>query len=249
MLSASQLKFLTALQVKKYRQKYLKFTVEGSKMVAELLQQDRVPVDAIYGVERWAAENTDLLKPHYQKFNLITEKELSRISAQTTPNAVMAVAGMPVIAPDFKPEGTVFYLDGIRDPGNLGTIIRIADWFGMPAVYCSADCVDHFSPKVVQSSMGSVLRVPLLERSLEEAAQAYTAVFGAVMDGTSIYESVIPEAAMLVIGNESSGIRSEAERFLTHRITIPRSADSQAESLNASVAAGILAAFSKQSSR
>ena len=149
MLSASQQKFLTALQVKKYRQKYRKFTLEGSKLVAELLSQNRVGVSALYGLERWAAGNAALLQPFYHLFNPVTEAELKKISALKTPQQVLAVAEIP--EPALPPlQGAVsFYLDGIRDPGNLGAIIRIADWFGMTAVYLSHDCVAVFSPKVV----------------------------------------------------------------------------------------------------
>lgn len=247
MLSASQQKFLTALQVKKYRQKYYKFTVEGSKLVLELLAQMRVPVTAIYGLERWAAENAALLAPFNPIFNPVTEAELKKISALTTPNAVLAVAEMPEDTPFSFGEtsGVAFYLDGIRDPGNMGTILRIADWFGFAAVYCSPDCADVFSSKVVQASMGAILRVPVREVSID-ALLAYSPgypVLGAVLAGENLFQAKLPGSGLLVIGNEGSGISPEVEARLTHRLTIPRGPGSVAESLNASVAAGILAAF------
>ena len=246
MLSNSQQKFLTALQVKKYRQKYRNFTVEGSKMVTELLQQQRVPVLAVYALERWAEENAALLAPLYDKFNPVSEAELRKISALSTPNAVLAVAGIPEDAPPrWAPDRYAFYLDGIRDPGNLGTILRIADWFGMPAVFCSADCADAFSPKVVQASMGAIFRVATAEMPLEQLLNTTPAlpVVGAMLDGENLFSCTLPPSGLLVIGNEGNGIRPEVAACLTRRLTIPRGPGSGAESLNASVAAGILAAF------
>ena len=245
MISASQLKFLTALQVKKYRQKYSKFTLEGTKLVSELLQQDQIQVAAIYGLERWAEENASLIRPFYQKFNLVTEQELRKVSGLSTANQVLAVADTPDRPFEVHKSGFSMFLDGIRDPGNMGTLIRIADWFGMSAVYCSPDCVDYFSPKVVQSSMGAVLRVPLYQCSLmaiQEQASALP-VIGAVMEGENVFDSKLPEDAILVIGNESTGIRPDIMPLLSQKVTIPRANQSQAESLNAAVAAGILAAM------
>lgn len=253
MLSASQSKFLTSLQVKKYRQKYRNFIVEGSKMVAELLTQTRVPVVAIYALEEWADANTALLAPFLTLFHPVTPAELQKISALTTQQGVLAVAEMPPhVAEEMAPSPTIiapqepgraFFLDGIRDPGNLGTILRIADWFGFSAVYCSPDCVDAFSPKVVQASMGAILRLPVLEIELADVLAPTPArpVLGAMLDGENAFVAKIPGDAVLVVGSEGSGIRPEVEKFLTLRLTIPRAPGSRAESLNASVAAGILA--------
>jgi TrmH family RNA methyltransferase len=245
MLSASQSKFLTSLQVKKYRQKYRNFIVEGSKMVAELLTQTRVPVVAIYALEEWAEANAALLAPFLSLFHPVTPAELQKISALTTQQGVLAVAEMPPPATIVVPQepGRAFFLDGIRDPGNLGTILRIADWFGFSAVYCAPDCVDAFSPKVVQASMGAILRLPVLEMELADVLAPTPArpVLGAMLDGENAFAAKIPGDAVLVVGSEGSGIRPEVEKFLTLRLTIPRAPGSRAESLNASVAAGILA--------
>ncbi len=245
MLSASQQKFLTALQVKKYRQKYRKFTLEGSKLVSELLIQKRIAVVSVFALDRWAAENATLLAPFYHLFNAVTEADLKKISALQTPPPVLAVAELPEPAQLTLETGVAFYLDGIRDPGNLGTIIRVADWFGMPAVYCSPDCVDAFSPKVVQASMGAVLRIPLPAVEITDILhnKPDLPVAGAVLGGDNVFTCEMPNHGLLVIGNEGSGIRPEAEALLTRRLTIPRGTGSAAESLNASVAAGILAAF------
>lgn len=247
MLSASQQKFLNALQAKKYRQKYHKFTVEGSKLVLELLAQKRISVSAIYGLERWREENAAAMAAFNSIFTPVSETGLKKISALTTPNAVVAVAEMPE-TPDTNvhlPGDATFYLDGIRDPGNMGAILRIADWFGFPAVYCSPDCADVYNQKVVQASMGAVFRVPVQEIALNDLLSDMPGcpVLGAVLDGENLFEAELPAEGLLVIGSEGSGISPGVEARLTSRLTIPRGKSGGAESLNASVAAGILAAF------
>ncbi|MBK9335817.1 MAG: RNA methyltransferase [Lewinellaceae bacterium] len=250
MLSAGQTKFLTALQVKKYRQKYRNFTVEGTKLVAELLDQTRIRVTAIYALERWAAENAALLAPVQHLYHPASEADLHKISALTTPQGVLAVAEMPPQAPAAWDTGHAFFLDGIRDPGNLGTILRIADWFGFSAVFCSPDCAEAFSPKVVQASMGAIFRVPVFEMELDDVLALAPAcpVLGAVLNGENAFEAGWPANALLVVGSEGSGIRPETEARLTRRLTIPRAPGSHAESLNASVAAGILAGLASKNS-
>lgn len=216
-------------------------------MVAELLGQNRFPVLSVWGLERWAADNAALLQPVLQNFNPVTESELRKISGLTTPNSVLAVAQWP----DEWPGATLFqtdiclYLDGIQDPGNLGTILRIADWFGFPAVFCSPDSVDVFSQKVVQASMGAVFRVPVREVALPALLAESAApppVMGAVLGGSDLFQTDLPRHGLLVIGNEGRGIGSAVEPLLSHRLTIPKHPAGRAESLNAAVATGILAA-------
>lgn len=247
MLSNNQTKRITALAVKKYRQEYRQFVVEGEKMVGELLAQARVGVSSVFGLDQWATANEGLLAPFSGKFQGVTEVELSKISTLTTPNAVLAVANMPdePLDASLPARDLCFYLDGIQDPGNMGTILRIADWFGFPAVFCSPNCVDVFNPKVVQASMGAVFRIKSWEMALLEwvAQHQGLPVAGAVLGGENMYETTLPTHGMLVIGNEGRGISPDVEQLLTHRITIPRHPEGGAESLNAAVAAGILAAF------
>jgi len=246
MLSHNQLKHLRSLSVKKYRQQHGQFLVEGEKMVAELLGQSRIGVSAIFALESWIAQNDRFLQPFSEKVNVVSEAELAKISALTTPNKVLAVATMPLETCNFElvTTGICFYLDGIQDPGNMGSILRVADWFGFPAVICSPDCVDIFSPKVVQASMGAIFRVQSWEIELAEllAASPNILVAGAVLDGENVFEAALPTNGLLVIGNEGRGISSQTESMLTHRISIPRHPAGRAESLNAAVAAGILAA-------
>jgi len=247
MLSHHQQKLIAALHIKKYRQKYRKFVVEGEKMVAELLAQNRLPISAVFGLERWADDHAALLGPFLEKFNAVTEAELKKISALTTPNRVLAVADLPTALPylDVLRTERCFYLDGLQDPGNLGAILRIADWFGWPAVFCSPDCVDAFSPKVVQASMGAIFRIHTYEIDLAELVTPVPGlpVLGAVLGGEDVFATSWPNHGLMVIGNEGRGIQTTTQTLLTQRLTIPRHPAGGAESLNAAVAAGILAAM------
>ncbi|MBC7774124.1 MAG: RNA methyltransferase [Phycisphaerae bacterium] len=246
MLSHSQLKHLRSLSVKKYRQQHGQFLVEGEKMVTELLGQSRLSVSAIFALESWIEKNVRFLRPFSDKVTSVTEAELAKISALTTPNNVLAVVDTPLGTCNFQLATTdiCFFLDGIQDPGNMGSILRVADWFGFPAVFCSHDCVDVFSPKVVQASMGAIFRVCTGEIELAEILVGIPQipVAGAVLDGENVFETKLPQNGLLLIGNEGRGISAQAEILLTHQISIPRHPAGKAESLNAAVAAGILAA-------
>lgn len=245
MLSAAQQKFLTSLHVKKYRQKYRKFVVEGDKLVSELIGQQRVGVSALYALDSWLASHGEKLAAWRDKVFPVTEAELKKISALSTPNQALAVADIPEPGnPSGERPPRAFLLDGIQDPGNLGAILRVADWFGFDAVFCTPDCVDLYSPKVVQASMGAVLRVPGLEIEADALLSLWPGlpVLGAVFDGENAFTAAWPPAGLLVIGNEGRGISPALDARLTRRLTIPRAPTGRAESLNASVAAGILAA-------
>lgn len=216
-------------------------------MVAELLTQTRVQTVALYALEHWADEHAALLEPYRQIFQPVSEPDLKKISALTSPQQVLAVAEIPSATPAPWSHGA-FFLDGIRDPGNLGTILRVADWFGFSAVFCSPDCADAFSPKVVQASMGAIFRMPVFEMELDEvlAIAPECAVLGAVLDGENVFGAQYAGSNLLVVGGEGSGMRRETEHRLTKRLTIPRAPGSEAESLNAAVAAGILAAVYRE---
>jgi RNA methyltransferase, TrmH family len=246
MLSISQAKYLASLGVKKYRAQHGQFLVEGEKMVAELLVQTRVHCASIFGLERWADANAALLRPFLKQFSLVGEADLKKVSQLSTPPTVLAVAALPRDAPDFRlpARDLCFYLDGIQDPGNLGSILRVADWFGLPAVFCSPDCADAFSPKVVQASMGAIFRVLTAEIPLAEllAAAPQIPVAGAVLDEENVFSADLPSNGLLVIGNEGRGISPAVEDLLTQRLSIPRHPAGGAESLNAAIAAGIFAA-------
>jgi RNA methyltransferase, TrmH family len=242
-ISVNQQKFIASLSVKKYRHEHRKFVVEGEKMVNELLRQQRIRVQAVYGLENWVTENTGIFSKYSGVVHSVTEAELKKISSLTTPNSVLAVADLPA---DDEPlpdvTSIVLYLDGIQDPGNLGTILRTADWFGIHTVYCSPDCADAFASKTIQAGMGAFLRVFTREIALENLLQQvpFQKIWGAVLNGQSVTDVQFAAGDLLVIGSEGRGIRPEVEHLLTHRITIPRHPAGGAESLNAAVAAGIL---------
>ncbi|MFM7153090.1 MAG: TrmH family RNA methyltransferase [Bacteroidota bacterium] len=248
MLTQNQIRLISSLELKKYRQANGLFVVEGEKMVSELLLQDRIAVAGIRGTAVWAERHPELRQLAGGKYQEVSEQELKKISSLTTPNAVLAVAEIPGESPDFTlpRHHLCFYLDGIQDPGNMGAILRIADWFGFPAVYCFPESVDIYNSKVIQSSMGAVFRVRSWELPLDEllASAGDIPVAGAVFNGENALEADFPAFGLLVIGNEGRGISEKTESMLTHRLTIPRHPDGGAESLNASVAAGILAALS-----
>ncbi|MBI1225574.1 MAG: RNA methyltransferase [Bacteroidetes bacterium] len=242
-LSINQLKYLKSLRERKYRQKYHNFIVEGVKLANETLISNALDVEMVVATSEWLSQNANLLKA-VDNIVPVTESELKKISLLSTPNQVFLVAKQPnqlfeknKISPKLS-----LYLDDIRDPGNLGTILRIADWFGIPWVFCSPGSVEVFNPKVVQSSMGAFLRVKYMEIEFEDllARLPETPVYGTVLDGSSIFSEQLLCPAIIAIGNESNGLSSEIQLKLTHRISIPRGQGGGAESLNAGVAAGIV---------
>lgn len=241
MISKSQIQYIRSLHQKKFREKNREFIVEGPKLVDELLKS-RFEVKRIYAV---SGESDWLERGHDRGIESIEtgQAELSRISALKTPNSVLAIAGMPDLdADDFvMPDDFVMMLDGISDPGNLGTIIRTSDWFGIHTLVCSPDTVEVFNPKVVQATMGSVFRCRVFYtdvRSFLSNLNSGVTVYGTFLEGSNIYAENFSSPGILVIGSESHGIRPDVEKFITKKIHIP-SLSGGAESLNASVAAAI----------
>jgi RNA methyltransferase, TrmH family len=246
MLSRNQIKFIQSLRLAKFRKANGLFVAEGPKIVEELIVSGFKTV-FVYGLEAWLKDKEKLLKKNGLLAAVVSPKELERISSLTTPNQVLAVCRIPErenAAPAFT--GRLLALDGIRDPGNMGTIIRTADWFGIHEIICSDDCVEVFNPKVVQATMGSIARVKLYYTDLRTMlSTSGMNIYASVTDGVSIWD-LQPGDGIYVVGNESTGIRPEVLGHASHRITIPRGSVG-AESLNASVAAGIiLAAISKR---
>ena len=234
MLTAHKIKILQSLDQKKFRQKYNLFLVEGNKTIKEIPSSG-------YRIKEIFSVNSDSLSVESSLITKISPSELKKISFLQHPKDSVAVC-------ELKEERVVennlaqLVLDGIQDPGNLGTIIRLADWFGIPQIICSEDTVDLYNPKVIQASMGSFLRVNLVYQNLENFLQeSDVAIIGTDMDGVSFYDYPFPTQFNLVLGNEGNGIRPEIEKLLTDKITIPRFGKSQAtESLNVSMAAGII---------
>ena len=230
----------------KFRREHGLFIAEGPKIVGELPVSD-IKVEVVYAVEEWIEHSKGKFEYLKAEVNQISTKELERISNLSTPNQVLAVCKIPERDVDeiSEEDGTVVMLDGIRDPGNLGTIIRTADWFGVRSIICSNDCVEAYNPKVVQATMGSIARVKVYYTDLNAyLSNTKMPVYATVMDGESIWDTKA-EKGIYVIGNESKGIRQEVLRHATHKVSIP-TADGGAESLNASVATGIVLAYAKK---
>ena len=245
-LSINQLKYLKSLHERKHRQKYHNFIVEGVKLANELLLSATLQVEAVVAVPEWLETNKALLR-NVETIIPVAEGELKKISLLTTPNQVFLVVKQPDLAFDEKSvaNGLSLYLDDIRDPGNLGTILRIADWFGIPWVFCSPGSVEAYNPKVVQAGMGAFLRVKCVEMGFDSLRQKLPnlPIYGTVLDGDSIFCTTPIIPAILAIGNESRGLSTEIQARLTHRISIPKGLGGGAESLNAAVATGIVCAF------
>nr|WP_294936826.1 RNA methyltransferase [uncultured Flavobacterium sp.] len=241
MLSKNQIKLITSLQQKKYRKQQQLFFAEGIKVIQELLNSNFV-LEHIFV--------TDAIFPKIpkDKITVITEAELKKISALATPNNCLALFKIPAEQP-VSENGLVLALDDIRDPGNLGTIVRLADWFGIKQIVCSAETVDVFNPKVVQATMGSITRVNMIYTDLAEfLQQTKLPVFGTFMDGKNIYKSDLPAEGIIVMGNEANGISAEIEKLTTQRISIPRFGDlQQTESLNVATATAIILSEFKRS--
>ena len=236
MLSQAQKKYVRSLHQKKYRQLHQRFIAEGPKVVSELLASP-LRVDSLFVSESHKCDYSDAV--------LISGKDLNAISGFKEPNGVLAVVEIPPKAEIKFDSPIILMLDGVRDPGNLGTILRVAEWFGLEQVVMSPDCADPYNPKVVQSAMGSLFRMHLAEANLsfavEEAKANGYEVFGAEMNGESIHELAKPKNIALVMGSESHGVSTSVKKMIDRSLTIPKAnADTPIDSLNVSMATGIL---------
>lgn len=239
MISKAQISFIKSLHLKKYRREHGLFVVEGLKSITDFLLSGYV-VDAIYYTGN-LAPNLGKLSNKLQLIN-INSSELARISTLNTPQGELAIVKIPRNTPltNESLKGSFsLILDYVQDPGNMGTIIRTADWFGFKRIICSPDSVEIYNPKVVQASMGSLSRIEVHYADLAPMIKASgLPVFGAMLRGQSIYETKFPEEGLLILGNEGSGISQEISMLITTPITIPRFGS--AESLNVAVSASII---------
>ncbi len=233
MLSKNQIKLITSLKQKKYRQQHQFFVAEGKKTINELLASN-LQLHQLYTTTLDFDVLDDLVTQ-------ISNQELKKISFLKTPNNALAIFKMPE-AKTIDFEGLIVALDDVRDPGNLGTIIRLCDWFGVKDLLCSQETVDCYNPKVIQATMGSITRVNISYVDLESVLRDHRVeTFGAFMDGENVYDSDLPDKGVLVLGNEANGIHESVEAHITKRIAIPRFGDLQkTESLNVANAAAIL---------
>ena len=237
------LKQVRSLSQKKFREETGLFIVEGTKSVLDLLHSE-LKVTAVFAMPQWLEAHADELRG--VACESVSESELERISCLTTPQQVLAVAARPKPSLDYLDFGrTLLMLDGIRDPGNLGTMVRTADWFGIRQVVCSPDCVELTNPKVVQATMGSFARVKVVYTDLPEllaSGRVTGEVYGTFMEGEPLKEAAFRAGDVLVIGSEGKGISPEVAARVTRKVSIPAGIHSgeRAESLNASIAAAIV---------
>jgi len=239
MLSKAVIKYINSLQVKKYRNQHQAFVVEGAKSVLELLQSD-FELQHVYVTQQFENEHKHALKTI--AYEVVSETDLVKAGTYATNNAALAVAHMrqwPKL--QVKPSELVIALDDIRDPGNLGTIIRIADWYGIKKIICSENCADFYNPKVIAATMGSFTRLQVHYVNLEEWLKEHTKthqIYGASLAGENIHHMKLQPQGIVVMGNEANGIRQEVANQINQLIKIP--AFGAAESLNVATATAII---------
>jgi len=234
-MTNAEIKMLRSLRDKKFRDEFGVFIVEGEKMVQEALASD-------FNVRNvWRRDE-------------VGDAVMDRISALMTPSPVMALVEMPQRQAPRKLSGLCLALDSVRDPGNIGTILRLADWFGVDAVFTSRDCADIFNPKVVQSTMGAIFRVPVFDADIPElcrqAKRDGLGVFGTFLDGDDIYAQALPGSGLVIMGNESVGVSAAVAAEVNARLLIPSFAKGPtAESLNVATATAVVLSEFKRRSR
>jgi len=249
MLSKNKQKLIRSLQQKKFRDMESLFLVEGTKMVRELLGSG-LKVSIVAGTERWISENKQLLYGSGALTEVVEEAELKKLSSFTTPQEVLAVAEKPGhhAGSGIGSNELCLALDRIQDPGNLGTIIRLADWFGITKVFCSEDTADLYNPKVVQATMGSLFRVNPVYLPLHGFLSEYrknrgNVVYGTFPGGSSVYETELTPGGMIILGNEAAGISPGLEEITDRKISVPPyPGRGEIDSLNVSLAAAIVCA-------
>ena len=243
MISKNQIKYIQSLHSKKNREEESLFIVEGVKLVTEFIRHQKFVIKEVYAIPEYIQQHEATLVKHGISFTEITADELKKISLLTTPNQVLAIVKTTtqLLDNELLNTATTLFLDDIRDPGNLGTIIRIADWFGIKQVICSPNSTELFNPKTLQASMGAVLRVNVVSIAFTEILPKLnkTPIYGAVLEGENLYTTTLKNG-LIIIGNEANGISTEVLQHISHRITIPAANTNGSESLNAANACAII---------
>ena len=241
MISKNQLKLIHALEQKKQRKKNALFLVQGEKNVGELFKSD-FTVKQLFATSSYINKNSRALAESGLVSITIeaTEEELKKAGTLLSNNSVLAVAECKIMpVPQIQKNELILVLDQVGDPGNLGTIIRVADWYGIKHMICSPDCADFYNPKVIAASMGSFARVQVSHTDLSEyLGKQSMAIYGAFLEGENIHKAKLDKSAFIVMGSESHGISPEIAKFISNKITIPSFGG--AESLNVAMAAGII---------
>ena len=240
MLTKNTIKQIASLKQQKFRKELGLFVVEGRKMTEELLHSD-FEIVGVYATEAFLSDY-----PAFAQAETVTEVQMQQMSGQDTPPGILSVVKIPQQGEIKTTSRLILALDGIANPGNMGTLIRTAEWFGIHDIVCSKDCVELWNPKVVQATMGSLFRVKVWESDLaiylHHAKDEGKSIYGALLEGENLFQMQAKPEGILVIGSESHGIRADVLPCITHPVTIPRVDDSMTESLNAAVAGAILMA-------
>lgn len=252
MLSQNKIKFIKSLSLKKNRQQNNCFLVEGEKMILELMDSNFKTIE-VYALKDFILQHTTIFNGNFS-INEISEKELHKISSLKTPNQALAIVEIPnYTIEDFSFDSLSLVLDNIQDPGNLGTIIRTANWYGVEYIFCSSDTVDAYNSKVIQSTMGAIFRTKIVYGNLlpiiNMAKKNNQAIYGTLLDGNAIYASKLTNNGLIVLGNESKGISKPIQKLIDHKIRIPNFPEHSTamESLNVGIAnAIVLAEFRRQ---
>ncbi|MGB5818361.1 MAG: RNA methyltransferase [Saonia sp.] len=233
MVVKNQIKLIKSLQQKKYRIQHGLFVVEGIKMVRELLESNFRPHTIYTTVPEFMDYGSEVA-------HKISETDLKKISSLHTPNKVLAILYIPK-SNEVNFSDWIVALDDVRDPGNLGTIIRLCDWFGIQHLVCSPHTVDCYNPKVLQATMGSIARINVIYTDLIDFIEhAQVPVYGTFMDGDTVYTEVLPKKGILIMGNEAKGISGEVKQLIHKKISIPQFGKKTTESLNVATATAIL---------
>lgn len=250
MISKNRIKYIRSLEMKKHRKADGVFVAEGHKLVGDLL--DAFECLYIAATADWLQLHVDWLNAQKGRLEVdeVTDEELRRVSFQETPQQVLAVFRQPTHAVDVRQvtrKNLCLMLDDVQNPGNLGTIVRLADWFGIEHIFCSRGCADLYNPKTVQATMGAMARVEVHYVDLVEALaslDADTPVYGTFLDGENMYGKTLSERGVIVMGNEGNGISAEVERHVTERLYIPNYPEGRetSESLNVAIATAIVCA-------
>lgn len=239
MIPKSQKQLIQSLKYKKYRQAHRLFVIEGLKSIEEAIE-NKLPITHVFCTDRFF----DHFKSKVKLTFCVGENEIKQISFVTSPSGILALCRLPEGVPNEIPSKSNSWnlmLDTISDPGNLGSILRLADWFGIPTLWASKDTVDVYNPKVIQSSMGSFSRVKVIYTDLDEVLnQTRLPVWGASLEGDSLYLQSFPSSGWLIMGNESLGISSELEKYISKKVKIPKHhAQASVQSLNVAMATAI----------
>ncbi len=243
MLSKNNIKFINSLKTKKFRELHRKFIVEGDKITKELIETDYT-INNIFGKKEWLKKNST---ERFKSIEIVevNDKELKKVSSLTTPNQVVAIANVPdneIKDANFNNNLNIV-LDCIQDPGNMGTIIRTADWFGIKNIICSSDCVDIYNQKVIQATMGSIFRINVFYVNLDNFLNQFCdnfSIIGTFTEGDNIYITDLPKNGFIVFGNESAGINPELEKYIHKKVTVPNFNDNKTESLNVAATTAII---------